>query len=307
MDICFYNLNHIGDVYFSSLFINLLCKFNKHFKFYYYFIIGDIFFKNISNIHRLSSIEDCYSGNLINGSPPEKYLNNNVLEFLLNNKMETTGARSILFNGKNILFINTWCASEYLNYRDYDILNAIESYYKLIQLLQLNHNLNLYFKINKPLDLIEHINEENSICKKNNYNIDDDTIFIFNFKPRSLVFDLHKLNNIILNLSKNNKLILSSYEITFDNNKNIKFVDKDYNIHPTPNCVNLLNIWEIAIKCNKILLLPTGSSWTFLHKLNILKQNQLYMYNDNHYTYLLNEKINFLLGESKNLVQTIIF
>lgn len=305
MDICFYNLNHIGDIYFSSLFINIICKLNKQYKFYYYFINSDVFFKNISNIQRLSPIEDSYLGNLINGSPPEKLLNNNVLEFLLNNKMESIGARTILFNEKNMLFINTWCASEYLKHRDYDILNAIESYYKLIQLLQLKHNLNLCFKINKPLELIEHINEENNICTKNNYNIDDDVIFIFNFKPRSLVFDLHSLNNIILNLSKSKKIILSSYDILFDNNNNIKFVDRDYNIYPTPNCVNLLNIWEIAIKCDKIILLPTGSSWTFLHKLNVIKQNQIFMLNNTYYANLLNENINFLLGENKNLVNVI--
>ena len=302
MNICFYNMNHIGDIYFSSLFIQLICKLNKHYNFFYYFINGDIFFKNILNIQRISSIEDSYLGNLINGSPPENYLNNQVLTLLLNNKMESVGAKNLLFNGKDYLFINTWCNSEYLKHRDYDILNAIESYYKLIQLLQSNHNLNLCFKINKPLDLIEHINEENIMCEKNNYNVDDYTIFIFNFKPRSLEFDLGRLNNIILNLSKSKKIILSSYDILFDNNNNIKFIDRDYNIYPTPNCINLLNIWEIAIKCDKIILLPTGSSWTFLHKLNVIKQNQIFMLNNTYYANLLNENINFLLGENKNLI-----
>jgi hypothetical protein len=305
MDICFYNLNHIGDIYFSSLFINIICKLNKQYKFYYYFINSDIFFKNITNIQRLYPIEDNYLGNLINGSPPEKHLNNNVLEFLLTNKMESIGAKNIQVNGKNILFINTWCASEYLKYRDYDILNAIEAYKNLILLLQLHHNVNLSFKINKPLELIEHINEENSIYTKNNYNIDDDTIFIFNFKPRSLIFDLHSLNNIILTLARSKKIILSSYDILFDNNINIKFIDKDYNIYPTPNCMNLLNIWEIAIKCEKILILPTGSSWTFLHKLNIIKQNQIFILNNTHYANLLNKNINFLLEENKNLIKVI--
>uniref|UniRef100_A0A6C0H4E1 Glycosyltransferase n=1 Tax=viral metagenome TaxID=1070528 RepID=A0A6C0H4E1_9ZZZZ len=303
MDICFYNLNHIGDIYFSSLFINIICKLNKQYKFYYYFINGDIFFKNITNIQRLYPIEDSYLGTLINGSPPEKHLNNNVLEFLLTNKMESIGAKNIQVNGKNILFINTWCASEYLKYRDYDILNAIEAYKNLILLLQLHHNVSLSFEINKPLELIEHINEENSIYKKNNYIIENDSIFIFNFKPRSLIFDLHSLNNIILNLSKSKKIILSSYDTLFDNNINIKFIDKDYNIYPTPNCMNLLNIWEIAIKCDKILILPTGSSWTFLHKLNVIKQNQIFILNNTHYANLLNVNINFLLGETKNLIK----
>ena len=48
------------------------------------------------------------------------------------------------------------------------------------------------------------------------------------------------------------------------------YVDKDYHIYPTPSCENLLNIWDIASQCCKIFILPTGSSWTFLHKINIM-------------------------------------
>ena len=308
MNICFYNLKHIGDIYFSSFFINLICKQNPDINFLYYFINGDIFFKNIPNIQRISPIENHYLGNIINGSPPENLLNNQVIKFLQNNEMETAGAKTIKFNGKNILFINLWCNSSYLKHIDYDITHAIKSYEKLIQILQSNHNLSLCFKINQPIELIEHINEKNiMIDEKDNYNIDTDTIFIFNFKPRSELFDTNKLNKFILNLSKDNKIILSSYDSTFDNNINIKFIDKHYNIHPNPSCVNLLNIWEIAVQCNKIVLLPTGSSWTFLHKLNIIKQNQLFMFNNSQYCNLLNKKINFLLGENKNLINIIRF
>ena len=308
MDICFYNMNHIGDIYFNSLFINLICKQNPDINFLYYFINGDIFFKNIPNIQRICPIENHYLGNIINGSPPENLLNNQVIKFLQNNKMETTGAKTIKFNGKNILFINLWCNSSYLKHIDYDITDAIKSYEKLIQILQSNHNLSLCFKINQPIELIEHINEKNiMIDEKNNYNVDADTIFIFNFKPRSGNYDEKLLNKFIINLSKDNKIILSSYDSTFDNNNNIKFIDKHYNIHPIPNCVNLLNIWEIAIQCNKIVLLPTGSSWTFLHKLNIINQNQVFMFNNSQYCNLLNKKINFLLGENKNLINIIRF
>ena len=308
MNICFYKLKHIGDIYFSSFFINLICKQNPDINFLYYFINGDIFFKNIPNIQRISPIENHYLGNIINGSPPENLLNNQVIKFLQNNEMETAGAKTIKFNGKNILFINLWCNSSYLKHIDYDITDAIKSYEKLIQILQSNHNLSLCFKINKPIELIEHINEKNiMIDEKNNYNVDADTIFIFNFKPRSELFDTNNLKKFIHNLSIKNKIILSSYDSTFDNNNNIKFIDKHYNIHPIPNCVNLLNIWEIAIQCNKIVLLPTGSSWTFLHKLNIINQNQLFMFNNSQYCNLLNKKINFLLGENKNLINIIRF
>ena len=62
--------------------------------------------------------------------------------------------------------------------------------------------------------------------------------------PRSVSFNMDSLNNFISNLSKNNKIILTSYNHIFDNNTNIKFIDKDYKIFPTPRCDNLLFIWE---------------------------------------------------------------
>jgi hypothetical protein len=49
MNICFYNMNHIGDIYFNYFFINVICKQNPNTHFYYYFINGDVFFENIIN------------------------------------------------------------------------------------------------------------------------------------------------------------------------------------------------------------------------------------------------------------------
>ena len=57
MEICFYNLSHIGDIYFNSFFINLLCDQNPKMKFLYFFINGDIFFKGVNNIKRIIPIE----------------------------------------------------------------------------------------------------------------------------------------------------------------------------------------------------------------------------------------------------------
>ena len=305
MKICFYNMNHIGDIYFSSLFINIICKLNQNIKFLYYFINGNIFLKKILNIKRICPLENTYLNNLVNGTPPEDLLNNSILQLLINHNMQSVGAKIIEYNNTPILFVNTWCMSIYLKHDDYDIKSAIFSYEKLIYQLNNEYKLNLQFKIQNPIELIEDIIED----KQNNK--DDfefiETIFIFNYKPRSLNFDLNQLNKFIFNMSINSKIILSCYNSIFDNNINIKFIDRDYNIYPIPSCDNLLNIWEIASKCKNIILLPTGSTWTFLHKLTILNENQLFMFNDNVYCNKINNNINLLLGENKNLIKQCTF
>lgn len=306
MKICFYNLNHIGDVYFLSLFLNIICKQNENNNFFYYTINGDAFLENINNLTRIyNNIEKDYSDKLINGNAPETLLNNIILNILLSNKMETDGAKILNVLNEEILFVNTWCNSAYLNYTDFDLTSGIDSHKGLI--LKLNHefNLSLKFDIN-----INHIKESiQNISFYENHNIikDDETdlketIFIFNFKPRSLTYDMNMLNRFISNLSINNKIILSSYDSLFDNFNNIKFIDKNYGIFPIPSCKNLVYIWEIAVKCKKIFLLPTGSSLTFLHKLKDIKKDQIYMLNDLQYCNRLNDNINLLVGENINLI-----
>jgi hypothetical protein len=275
---------------------------NANVKFLYYFINGDIFFKKIPNIERIFPIEENYSNKLINGSPPEDLVNSVVLRLLVNNNMQSVGSKILKYNGKTILFINTWCSSSNLNHGDFDIQSAINAYKNLINIINFEYNLNLNFKINNCIELLDDID---SFEPNTKLNIEDDlteTIFVFNFRPRSAHFNIDNLNSHILDLSKNNKVIISTYEQIFENNENIKFADKNYNIYPMPSCQNLIDLWEIASKCKKIFLVPSGSCWIFLQKLSALKENQIFMFNNLHYCNILNNNINLLLGENKNLV-----
>ncbi len=305
MDVCFYNMNHIGDIYFSSMFLNLICKSNSSVNFYYYFINGHSFFENIQNIKSIQGIEENYSGTLINGHPPENLLNPTYLQLLIQNKMQSLGDKILTVNGTNILFINTWCVSDNLKHGDCDMASAIISYHNLIKTINSKYNLSLDFKMNRPIDLIEHIKQFSHVdCETNKYNESELTnaIFIFNFVPRSLSFNMNHLNHVISQLSKSNNIILSCYNSLFDNNPNIKFVDKDYNIRMTPSCKNLVDMWNIASKCKNVVILPTGSTWCFLHKLDVLRNNQILMFSSDEYRNKLNNNINFILGENKNLI-----
>ena len=115
---------------------------------------------------------------------------------------------------------------------------------------------------------------------------------------------MDRLNNYIIELSKNNNVIVPCYESNLER-PNIKFIDRDFNILPDPSCTNLIQLWEIAIKCKNIILLPTGGSWTFFHKLNEIKMDQIYVFEYPNYSDKLNTCINILTGEDKNLIKTV--
>ena len=307
MSICFYNMNHIGDIYFNYFFINMICKQNPDINFYYYFINGDIFFENIKNISRIFPIESEYSSNLINGEAPEELLNNNILSILIQNNMQKTMYRKLIVDNKEYLFVNLWCASDFMLHTDFDFISAIPKYLNLINKLNNDFLLNLNLINNDNNELIE-----NKICETLNYDVLNlneqilsESILIFNFKPRSVLFNMNLLNKFISNLSIYNKIILTSYDEIFNNNKNITFIDRDYKIHKSPKCDNLLYIWEIAVRCNKIIILPSGCSFLFFHKLDKINENQIYMFNNVHYYKLLNENVNYFTN--KNLINLITF
>jgi len=304
MDICFYSFFHIGDLYLASLFINIICKCNKDINFYYYFINGDDFFKNIPNIKRLGIIEDNYSNNLINGSPPESLVNIDILNLLKSNDMQAEGSKQIYVEDKLITFVNTWCRSPYFMCDDFNINDCIVKYENLVNKINELYSTNLNFIINNPSELIEHLTlkPQDFETELINDNLNE-TIFVFNYVPRSVVFNMERLHNFIIELSKQNKLILSCYDSNLDR-ENIKFIDRDFNIFPEPSCKNLIKLWEVAIKCKQIFLLPSGGSWTFFHKINEIKMDQIFMYEFSNYGEKLNYCINTITGENKNLIKT---
>ena len=309
MHICFYNIAHIGDIYFSSFFISLICKSNPNINFLYYFLNADIFLENIPNIHRINNIQDNeYKQEYINGSPPECLIDDTIILLLLQNNMRVSGGARLNINNRDILFVNTWGNSEFLKHDDYNLPDTVISYTNLISKINNEFGLNLHFHLNNIIDINEHIPKPRTLPKKIE-NIEN-TIFIFNFIPRSISTNdaetiINNLKRTIFELSKTHQVLLSSFEPVFYDFPNITYIDKTYGIKPTVSCENLLTIWGIALQCKKIILLETGSSWTFFHSLKSIQENQLYMFNSTNgqkYCDKLNTMINTLLGEEKNLI-----
>ena len=309
MKICFYNLFQIGDIYFSSFFVKKICDSNKEINFYYYFKNGDIYYKNIDNIKRINKIDEKYFENHISGTSVTEHLVHSDLYRLLKDD-QCSDSRIININNEEILFINIHCRSKYVYYEEYDILSALNSYKDFIEKLNNEFNLTLKFTIENLTELLNDISYDNMYLEKYINNEFSETILIFNYIPTSCNnYNMNILNDYIKELSKTQKIILTCYNGMFDNNENIQFIDKDFNIIPVPSCSNLLEIWEIAVKCYKIIIIPSGCSWTFLHKLNEIKQDQIYYinYQDefNIFQDILNNSINALLGENKNLIKCI--
>ena len=308
MKLCFYNMNHIGDVYIFASMFNLLCKSNEYIDLYYFIIQGDTYFNNVlGNQYKLGDDYSEYKGTLINGSPPENMLNNTMLTFLINNNLQHKQFTCLKMNDQDILFINTWCASPIIKHIEFDLHDAIRGWNVLINNFNVLYNFNLKFEninknnlFNKDKDKDTELYIEKSVVK-------EDIIFIFNYKPRSIKFNMNRIvNDLIIRLSISNKVVLSCYDDQFNNNKNVDFLDRKYNIFPDPACINLNRLWDIIINFKTIYITMSGSNWTFFHKLKYIKKGQIIMmpFNKRYNRYLttLNKNISWLLDDNDTYI-----
>lgn len=311
MQVCFFNLAHIGDIYIFASFLRHLCNLNKNVKFLYYTIYGDIFFQGINNLYKITQTTTSYSSDLVNGFPPEELLNIDFVRFIKSHiDDKKTCYKVINCNNTPILFINTWILplSEYLkkDTLDFDYPHYNTLWELLINKINKEFNLNLYYKLENKLDLIinnfreDLVELPSHICI--NYEKLSDTVFIFNFMPRSVTFNMNYFHNWIKRFSIVNKIMLACYHDDFKNNPNITFFDREYDTKPAPDCSNLIKLWKIAKLCKKIVVVPSGSSWTFLHEMDELLNNKLYIISYGNYSELLNNNIFYFYG-IKNCVQ----
>jgi len=298
MKICFYNLFNIGDIYFSSFYIHFICSQNLDQQFYYYISLGDIFFQNIPNITRL----DIYNDNL-NLLILDRY--NFLDKKYCDNKI-------IHYHNKDILFVNVWCKYKHLDHKEFTFKDTIYNFNNYIQYINNTYNCNLNFDISNYNDTHfynKYINNYTNYLLNNNMYINntnyDNTVFIFNYQPFSVEFDNNIFYSFINTISYSYNCILTEYISFFDDNSRFKFVERDYNIDLDDTCENLFKIWEIACKCSKVILIPSGSSFTFLHKLSQIKENQLYMFNNKNFRTILNNNI-FLFTGRENLIKDVI-
>jgi len=311
MNICFFSTQHIGDVYFSQPFILNICKNNPEITFYYWSFLGHIFFENkINNLKYLENnlcIE--YNNNLINGRPPEDLLN---CDYLLKKLfIDNTSNTNFVFCYENINYIalNTHCSV--MGSSDLCIIGLIEAFINNINIINNKFNLNINNLINTN-DLLPDIKYDNinidKFLKWKNDNVENNCIFFYNFKPRSLNYPIN-INITIKNLATlftNIIFIIPLFNEELHNLNNVKFCDKDFDCFYNTTCNNLLMIEKIQLFCKYIIIIPCGASWIFMNKnIDNYIDTKIYMLENDIFTKKLNNWYNYCKNNTVNIVNNI--
>ena len=289
IDICLYNLFHIGDAYITSLIMNIICKSNSEITFYYYIKKGNTFFSHIKNTKKIDDIKLIHEINSLERTNPYKL---------------------IPYDSKKILCINTWCRA--LKYIDYNIMDVLEKCNEIINKINNEYNINIKFNVNKcdMLHPIKFSTEQKFIDFKNNTNLN--ITFVYNFNSLSVPF--HKnyilcLINLLVKNIENKILIIPFYNSIFPVHKNILYLDRDFNIYPDENCDNLLKTWEIAKQCKSIIITTCGACWLFFDEDIYKLPNILYYHSNDVYTHdtdvKLNNNIKYFINNNKNIIKSL--
>lgn len=314
MKICFYNPCNIGDTYCMSSIVAVICKHNPEVNFQYSITCGDTFFSHIPNISNINSNSKC-NNNFINGMPPENFLEkDNIRDYLKNSIFpgRPLNMHSIAnYNNQKYLFINTWCYA--VGHLDYDIPQLLIKWKERIIEINDKYSLKLNYEIDKDTFLhpIKFSVPEKLLTIKNE-NENKKITFLYNYKSRSVPFNENYVRLMLLRMLNNidNKIIIIPlYDSKFPVHKNILYLDRDFDIQPDPKCDNLLKTWEIAKKCDNIIITTCGSCWLFFDKDIETIPNILYLHsNDNHtktYEKRLNDSINSFTKISKRKIKSI--
>lgn len=269
MKICFWNLFQIGDMYFASYFVQRIYQLNPEYDIYFQGKAGDVFYGDVPRL----ATSDLFFLNTefrsSDGWPKKKHM-------ILN----------------DILYVNTWCAA--LGHRETDL--DIECWFSLIS--ELNQAYDLCLKLDDDL-LSNYRIKTFEIPTKPVVQPAGDW-FIFNYTPKSVSGANHyveRLQQFIRLNHKNNTIYLAEYDQSLDGLENIVMIASE----KTRSCANLVVMWQLAQHCKNIMLLPSGSSLTFLHQLKHIKSN-LYMLGHQSITDNVNHAIKVLYGAQ---VQTI--
>ena len=310
MNICFFNCNHIGDIFFAQPFILSICKNNPSVTFYYWFYVGHVFFENkCSNLKYLeNNICREYKNKLVNGYPPEVQTNNDKrLEQLFKSLAADYRYPHFIFSYKSIDYIalNVHCISMGCS-RDLCINSAIKSYINSINILNNKYGLNIN-NLNKTNDFLPDITNTNinidKFLKWHTSNSNKNYIFFYNFKTRSL--DYFNTSEIIRQLSllfTNLIFIVPVLDTELENLNNVKSCDTDFDCFYDSTCLNLLMIEKIQLFCKSIIIIPTGASWMFMNNniKNYIDKN-IYILENEKYANLLNEWYNFCNSNNTNI------
>ena len=318
--VCFYNIFHFGDIFFTQPFIKHICDANPNITFYCWFTVGHAAYEGIPNLIHLEPIDDVISSRI----SPEK----NTLVYSLKNKDSykkfyeffyepyphfDKDFSTFVYQGKSFISFNTWCASLYYT-EDMDYIYLLAGFIKKANLLNNIFGLSLNFdfynhKMFPELPLIPMTDFFSTWLTKNRKK---NLVFIYNYEPRAVSFmDKQNMNAIIGDICRSNPhihIIVPRYDAVFDGIENITCCDRDFGFTENRSCMNLLQIEHILQYCRLVVTLPSGSTWTFLnqHISSYADRTRFYLWGDyNVYAKKINNWYKYGTGKSDDIIKCV--
>lgn len=315
MKLCFYNLYHLGDIFFNKSIINLICRMNPDYTIYMISHYNSHLFSDILNLKHLyfENIDKRYY---------EICKQDNVNYFIDN----------------DTIFINLWIGVSMFNdisnltIKDFEcnIINQIFLIKNIFHSIFLNHNIpiNIDYNISETVSLLPNIpnTDISSFLKWYEINKSHQLIMYFNYTPKSgqlVPFRSH--NDIILYIANQNPesyILLPFIPDDFQLLINMMKLDNIINCSILFDCVenksceNLSKLIKISEYCNYSIHFDIGACFYYMNE-NIYKSKNIilhiglnnYYYNNlisnfskNEKEYMIHYKIKFLLSNDESSI-----
>ena len=308
--ICFYNVVHVGDTFFSEPFVRNFCGNNPDHTFYFWLLCGSFLYNDIKNIKLLdnSRISNMYKKKLSSGEPPEDNIeyDQDLKKMFISN--HDSPFFKFKYNDDVFIAINTWCIAlrcetdmipSQLNVGFYNVIQYINQ----SQRIQYVNNMVIPKNIIPKLPYVGDVKDFDGWATTNSKKI----CFFYNYKPRSFFYPVD-YNKVVRDLAVSQKgyiFIVPRYEPSLANIPNIKFCDNDFGCIETPDCRNLVMIEKITRSCDIIVTLPTGSSWFFFNENVIAQTNKKYILSGPTFEKKINDWFSYSSSSNKKIINNI--
>lgn len=291
MNVCVYNLYHIGDAYFMSSMLNVLCRYNQDRTFYYAVALGDVFFRHIPNLRRVRNVAEIFANGAL--------VDTGILGWLYHEIGTNVPWKVMDISGEKVLFIHSW--GSVLGHPEFRHELALQKWQELIHTINLECALDLKFP--EPTTVLKELLYQPVIHTDipKQLAMQARRRFIYNYRTRSVPFNPRLIHILLYALHQRDKqqgmptqMILPMHDPTLGDIPGLLFCDRDFGIVPTPDCENLLHIWNIARMCDEVYILPCGACWViFDERIGTLHEKKIAMIQNPDYVSGLNKSISY--------------
>jgi hypothetical protein len=265
MKIVFYNLNHIGDTYFSQPCIQTFCQQNADQDISVFVMYNWYIFAEIPNLKIISETKNNYKNLTLNGCPNICNITDDTCLNLYSLLMHHKETSYFVFN--DTLYINTWVAgNNFLTLcAECDVLVCHQNFKKMVHHLNYEYHLNLCYEINDSfLPVLPYVD----IADFLDYRQYKKIITYYNYTPQSCQqFPNINHNVIIYNLSKlfPDYIILCAIKSDVDES-NVICADM-FGCEITPSCENNVKLCYIAMNSDYVFSFDIGACFFYLNSI----------------------------------------